>query len=106
DERGRARMIAATGTSQFELLAALAESREVDWARVELFHLDEYVGLPASHPASFRRFLQDRLVGPAGIGRFHGIDGEADPALVIDRLGRELDAAPIDLACVGVGENG
>ncbi len=106
DERGRARMIAATGTSQFELLAALAESREVDWARVELFHLDEYVGLPASHPASFRRFLQDRLVGPAGIGRFHGIDGEADPALVIDRLGRELAAAPIDLACVGVGENG
>ena len=104
--QGRARMIAATGTSQFELLAVLSADRSVDWSRVELFHLDEYIGLSASHPASFRRFLIERLIAPTGIRRHHLLDGEADPGRVIAEVTRALREAPIDLACVGVGENG
>lgn len=105
-KRGQARMIAATGTSQFELLGALSADTSVDWARVELFHLDEYIGLPASHPASFRRFLLERLIRPTGIRRHHLLDGEAEPAVVIAEVTRALREAPVDLACVGVGENG
>ena len=104
--RGRARMIAATGTSQFELLAVLSADASVDWAKVELFHLDEYIGLAASHPASFRRFLLERLISPTGIRRHHLLDGESDPAVVIGEVTRALREAPVDLACVGVGENG
>ena len=76
------------------------------WHSVELFHLDEYLGLAATHPASFRRYLQERLIGPAGIARVHLIDGEGDPELVCQAVGREIAAAPIDVAFVGIGENG
>ena len=68
--RGRARLVSATGTSQFELLETLAADRSVDWSSVELFHLDEYLDLPEDHPASFRRFLQERLIEPAGIRHY------------------------------------
>src|SRR5215510_14138032 len=75
-EHGRARIIAATGMSQFEFLNALTKTPGVDWAKVEMFHLDEYVGLPATHPASFRKYLLERLIEPAGITRYHLLYGE------------------------------
>ena len=71
-----------------------------------MFHLDEYIGLPADHPASFRRYLRERLIRPAGIERHHLLDGEADPAEVCERVGNALQAGPIDCAFVGIGENG
>jgi len=103
--RGTARIIAATGASQFHFLQHLTTTAGVPWDRVELFHLDEYLGLPATHPASFRRYLQERLIGPTGIHRTHLIDGEGDPELVCQAVGREIAAAPIDVAFVGIGEN-
>lgn len=105
--RGHARVIAATGTSQFEFLAALTESSDIDWGRVELFHLDEYIGLPATHPASFRRILLDRLVNKTGIAKFHPLDGDArDLSEVIRQVGEALAFAAVDIAFVGIGENG
>ncbi len=104
--RGSARIIAATGASQFLFLQHLTATPGIPWDSVELFHLDEYLGLPASHPASFRRYLQERLIAPTGIRRMHLIDGEGDPELVCQSIGREIAAAPIDVAFVGIGENG
>jgi glucosamine-6-phosphate deaminase len=104
--RGRARIIAATGASQFEFLNTLTNTPGIDWAKVEMFHLDEYIGLPIAHPASFRKYLLERLIEPAGISNYHLIDGEADPTEVCQRLGKEIGAAPIDVAFVGIGENG
>jgi glucosamine-6-phosphate deaminase len=111
-ERGRARIIAATGASQFEFLDALTKAADldrpkIDWTKVEAFHLDEYVGLPVTHPASFRKFLMERLVSKTGIVNFHGIEGDAaDPAAVAREVGKQLASAPIDIAFVGIGENG
>jgi glucosamine-6-phosphate deaminase len=106
-DRGEARVIAATGTSQFEFLAALTESPDIDWGRVEVFHLDEYIGLPATHPASFRKILLERLVNKTGIAKFHPLDGDArDVSEVIRQVGKALASAPVDIAFVGVGENG
>jgi glucosamine-6-phosphate deaminase len=105
-QRDRARMIAATGASQFELLDTLTRLPGIDWARVELFHLDEYIGLPVDHPASFRNYLLARLINKVGIVHHHLIDGEQDPAAVIRTVGTALQSAPIDLALVGIGENG
>ena len=104
--RGQARIIAATGASQFDFLAALTASPDVDWQAVEMFHLDEYVGLPIAHPASFRKYLIERLIEPAGIASYHLLDGEADPVEVCKRAGEEISARPIDVAFVGIGENG
>src|SRR3954462_7117833 len=106
ENSGRARMIAATGASQFELLDALADAPGIGWERVELFHLDEYIGLPADHPASFRNYLRARLIDRVGITRHHLLDGQQDPAEVIRTVGHALQSAPIDVALVGIGENG
>ena len=104
--QGKARLIAATGASQFEFLEVLTSLPGIDWQQVEMFHLDEYIGLPASHPASFRRFLQERLIQKTGITRYHLLDGEQDPAEAMRRTGQALLSAPIDVAFVGIGENG
>jgi glucosamine-6-phosphate deaminase len=106
DSRECARIVAATGTSQIEFLNELTRAPGVDWRRVELFHLDEYIGLPIAHPASFRKYLLDRVIQPAGIGRYHLLDGEQDPREICEDVGKALSAAPIDVACVGIGENG
>jgi glucosamine-6-phosphate deaminase len=100
-----ARLIAATGNSQLEFLNALVSSPGIAWRRIELFHLDEYLNLPLSHPASFRRYLLERLINRAGIEKHHLLDGEKNPQLVIEEVGKELNAAPIDVAFVGIGEN-
>jgi glucosamine-6-phosphate deaminase len=105
-KQGQARIIAATGASQFSFLKALTEFQNLDWAAVEMFHLDEYVGLPITHPASFRRYLLERLIQPTGISRYHFLDGEGDPWEACRSVGAELAAAPIDVAFVGIGENG
>jgi glucosamine-6-phosphate deaminase len=103
---GRVRLIAATGAAQFEFLEILTSLPGIDWQQVEMFHLDEYIGLPASHPASFCRFLKERLIQKAGIKKYFLLSGDQDPADVIRRVGQSLLSAPIDLAFVGIGENG
>jgi len=105
-ESGQARIIAATGASQFEFLDALTAMPGIDWPRVEMFHLDEYVGLPASHPASFRKYLLERLIQRTGISKYHFLEGDGDVPKMVRRVAAELMAAPIDLAFVGIGENG
>jgi glucosamine-6-phosphate deaminase len=105
-ERGKARIIGASAASQFEFLETLTNTPGIDWKRVELFHLDEYIGLSMTHPASFCKFLQDRLVAKTGITNCHFLDGENDPAEVIRRTNEAIRVAPIDVAFVGIGENG
>jgi glucosamine-6-phosphate deaminase len=99
-------MVAASAASQFEFLDALTNTQGVDWNRVELFHLDEYIGLPMTHPASFCRFLQEHLIGKTGITNTHLLNGEENPAEVIARASKAISEAPIDVAFVGIGENG
>jgi len=103
---GHARILVATGASQFEFLEALTARRDIDWRQVEMFHLDEYIGLPADHPASFRRYLRERFVQPTGIAQYHFLDGEKPPAETVREVGDALRSAPIDCAFVGIGENG
>src|SRR6266480_7009619 len=88
--KGAARIIAATGASQFELLDALTTLPDIDWKRVEMFHLDEYIGLPVDHPASFRNYLLARLINKVGITHHHLLNGEQDPAEVIRAVGNDL----------------
>jgi glucosamine-6-phosphate deaminase len=96
----------ATGVSQLDFLESLAAAAGIAWENVEMFHLDEYVGIGPDHPARFRRVLLDRLINKAGITRYHLLDGEHDAERVADEVGRELAAAPVDVAFVGIGENG
>ena len=104
--RGDARIVAATGASQFDFLEALTAAPDIDWTRVEMFHLDEYVGLPIDHPASFRRYLLERLIRKTGMTRYHLLDGEHDAARVAEHVGQEIGRTPVDVAFVGIGENG
>lgn len=106
EEGGRARIIAATGASQFEFLDALTAMPGIEWPRVEMFHLDEYVGLPASHPASFRKYLLERLIQKTGVSKYHFLEGDGDVPKTVRKVAAELTAAPIDVAFVGIGENG
>jgi glucosamine-6-phosphate deaminase len=96
----------ATGASQFEFLDALTGAAGIDWSRVELFHLDEYVGLPIAHPASFRKYILERIIQKTGIAKPHLLNGENDAPMVAKQVGSELAAKPVDLAFVGIGENG
>ena len=105
-DQGRARVIAATAASQLEFLNSLTKAPDIDWTRVELFHLDEYIGLPITHPGSFRKMLLEQLVQKTGITKYHLLDGDADAAEVVRRVGAALASAPVDIAFVGIGENG
>lgn len=105
-ERGQARIIAATGAAQLEFLDVLTRMEDIDWQRVEMFHLDEYIGLPITHPAGFCNFLLKNLIHKTGITKFHLLDGEGDAREVALRTGEALKSAPIDIAFVGIGENG
>ena len=99
--------VAATGASQFEFLDSLCTIRGIDWGRTEMFHLDEYVGLPATHPASFRHYLLKRLVEKVQPGKVHFIEGDAsDAAAEAERIGRTISNKVIDVAFIGIGENG
>ena len=102
----KVRIIAATGASQFAFLEALTTEPGINWSKVEMFHLDEYVGLPVTHPASFRKYLLERLINRTGITNYHLLDGETDVAGVCQRIGFLLSQSPVDIAFVGIGENG
>lgn len=104
---GRARIIVATGNSQEDFIRALVGSPEIDWSRVEVFHMDEYVGIPESHPASFRRWVRTRLVEIVHPDRVHYLNGDAGGLTEeCERYTKLLKSAPIDLCCLGFGENG
>jgi glucosamine-6-phosphate deaminase len=113
-ERGAARVVVATGSSQLAFLKRLIadEGGEwggdggIDWQKVEMFHLDEYIGLSGDHPASFQRYVRERIAEPAGVRRVHYLDGTGDPEEVCRVVGEALAGAPVDVAFVGLGENG
>ena len=106
--RGAANIIVATGASQFEMLSALLKEPDIAWDKVTAFHLDEYVGIPITHPASFRQYLWRRFVSqlPLPLAAFHYVNGESNPQAECQRLGEIISRHPIDLAFVGIGENG
>lgn len=107
DRNGAAGVVFAAAPSQNEFLEALSGDRRIDWSRVTAFHLDEYVGLPAGHSASFRRFLKERLIDRVPLATFHELAADApDPAAEADRYQRLLAANPPVLAAMGIGENG
>lgn len=108
-ENGEARIIVATGASQFEFLEALVKEPGIDWTKVTGFHLDEYIGIPVTHKASFRGYMRERFVAktPQPMKVFNEVNGEAaDPAAECERLKALVREAPIDVACIGFGENG
>jgi glucosamine-6-phosphate deaminase len=106
-ERGGARVVFAAAPSQNEFLRALAETPGIDWHRIAAFQLDEYRGVPGHAPQAFGQFLRERLFDRVRPGQVRLIDGNArDAAVEIERYGRLLREGPLDLACVGVGENG
>lgn len=101
-DHGAARIVLSTGASQFDTLSALVR-QNVDWSKVEMFHLDEYVDLPETHPASFRKYLKERFVSRVPLKCAHFVDGTREG---IAALTEELRSAPIDLGLIGIGENG
>jgi glucosamine-6-phosphate deaminase len=106
-ERGRARILVATGNSQLEFIAALVEAPAIRWSAVEAFHLDEYAGLAATHPASFRRWVKTHFADRVHPGALHLLEGDAiELGAELKRYSALLDSAAIDVAFVGIGENG
>ncbi|MDB4491535.1 glucosamine-6-phosphate deaminase [bacterium] len=106
--RGHATIIVATGASQFEMLEALVGEPDIDWSVVTGFHLDEYVGIPITHPASFRKYLWERFVSklPLPLKAFHYLDAASDPVSECTRVGELLSTESVDVAFIGIGENG
>src|SRR5947208_9347332 len=108
ESRGAANIIVATGASQFEMLSHLVQMPDIRWDKVTAFHLDEYFGLPITHPASFRKYLWERFVSklPLPLAAFHYVNAEKNPQKECDRLGKLIARHPIDVAFIGIGENG
>lgn len=105
EERGEARLMLSTGASQFELFKNLIEA-DIDWGKVVLFHLDEYVDLPEDHRASFRLYLQERFLSKIDTPKaVYLVDGNTDPEAEINRLHEAIRQAPIDVALIGIGTN-
>ncbi|ULT25573.1 6-phosphogluconolactonase [Sphingobacterium sp. E70] len=106
-ENGEVNIILATGQSQFETLATLVAATDIDWGKVRMFHLDEYIGIPVTHKASFRKYLTERFLNlVAPLKEVVLINGEGDPQAECERLDKKIGAHPIDVAFVGIGENG
>ncbi|MCU0708360.1 MAG: glucosamine-6-phosphate deaminase [Pirellula sp.] len=105
-ERGGACIVVATGSSQFEVLDALVQEPGIDWGRIDGFHLDEYVGIPSTHPASFCGYLKQRFVDRIPIRSFHYLDGLSDPTIVCHRAEQAIRLQTVDVAMIGIGENG
>ena len=107
EQNGSANIILATGTSQFETLNQVISEPGIDWSQVVMFHLDEYIGLPVTHPASFRKYLKERFIEKIpSLKAAHLINGEDDAQAECKRLGKLITEHPIDVALVGIGENG
>jgi glucosamine-6-phosphate deaminase len=106
-EKNNVTIVAATGASQFDFLESLTSHSIIDWGKVTVFHLDEYIGISEQHPASFRRYLRERLINKVKPGSFHFIQGDAaNPEAEVKRLNKLISEYRIDVAFVGVGENG
>lgn len=103
---GVCRILLSTGASQFEMLDALTKMEDIPWNQVVMFHLDEYVGMPMTHPASFRKYLKERFIDKVHPGAYFFVNGEGDIQKNIETLTQEIRKAPIDVALVGIGENG
>ncbi len=103
-KKGHANIIVATGSSQFEMLNELVTSN-IDWSKVTAFHLDEYIGMPDTHPASFRNYLKERFVERITLKDFHYINGEKDPEGECNRVAKLIAEHPVDVAFIGIGEN-
>ncbi|MBN1865524.1 MAG: glucosamine-6-phosphate deaminase [Victivallales bacterium] len=106
--KGEARIIVATGASQFEMLGHLVEAKGIEWHKVTVFHLDEYVGMGVDHPASFRLYLWRRFVSrlPFPLKAFHPVNGDGDPEAECRRLSKLISRSPVDVCFAGIGENG
>jgi glucosamine-6-phosphate deaminase len=104
-QNGEARMVVSTGSSQFETLQSLLYEK-IEWEKIEVFHLDEYIGLPVTHSASFRKYLYDRFINQIRIKKFHSVDVEGDTSQKIDALTYEIRKKPVDLGLIGIGVNG
>lgn len=104
-EKGKARLLVSTGQSQFEFFEEIT-AMDIPWEAVEIFHLDEYIGLPITHPASFRKYLKERFIDKIGPAQMHYISGEGDIAAVIDEVTESIRKSPIDIGIIGIGENG
>lgn len=106
-DKGSANIILATGASQFETLRQLIDEKDIDWSKVSMFHLDEYIGLPVTHQASFRKYLTERFLQKVTpLKAAYLVNGETDPAAECERLNKIIARHPIDIALVGIGENG
>ncbi len=103
-EQGYARILLSTGASQFPFFVEFVK-QDIDWSKVEMFHLDEYVGISENHPASFKRYLLDRFVNVVNPGKVHLINGQKDPEETIKELTELLKDKPIDVGLIGIGEN-
>ncbi len=104
-ENGEARLVLSTGQSQFETLQALLKE-DIDWTKIEIFHLDEYIGLPVGHKASFRKYLKERFIDSIECRKFHSVDTEGNIAEVIIGLTAEIRKKSLDVGLIGIGENG
>jgi len=104
--RGRCRIVVATGSSQIEFLESLVTAPDIAWNQVELFHLDEYIGLDGDHPASFQHYVRERILARVSVGSAWLLDGAADPEEESKRVGAAIAAAPVDVVFAGIGENG
>lgn len=105
-DNGTASIVVATGASQFEILKNLVSQTDIDWSVVHGFHLDEYVGLSSQHPASFCKYLKERFVDLVPLADFQYLRGDEDPQETVSRVGTLIRQTTIDLALVGIGENG
>ena len=105
NKQGYARLLLSTGASQFETIDNLVKM-DIDWSKVEMFHLDEYINLPETHPASFRKYLKERFLAHVNIKKAFLVDGEADIDRTIAGLTQNLREKPIDVALIGIGVNG
>ncbi|HEU5053796.1 MAG TPA: glucosamine-6-phosphate deaminase [Hanamia sp.] len=107
DRKGSATIILATGSSQFEVLNELTNENGIDWKKVTMFHLDEYIGLPEKHKASFRKYLKERFVEKVPLLQAANfINGQAQTKKECERLSELIHESPVDVALVGIGENG
>lgn len=105
DERGEANYLVSTGSSQFSTFEALIADRSIDWTKVTMFHLDEYVNLPVTHIASFRKYLKERFADKVPLRRAVYVNGEGDVSAHLRELEREMAENPIDVGAIGIGEN-
>ncbi|MDO6605086.1 glucosamine-6-phosphate deaminase [Arenibacter palladensis] len=106
EKKGRANLILATGASQFSFLEAL-QTKEIDWEKITVFHLDEYKGISESHPASFRKYLKERILNKVAPKKIYFLNGDAaNLQLEIKNYEEALQAHTLDIACIGIGENG